>query len=155
MLVTSRETKRWVLPKGWAEAGLAPHELAAKEAFEEAGLVGKVEREPVGTYRYEKRLHGGRTVPCEVGVYPLWVERQLDDWPERGQRKTQWFTLAQAALAGLPQSWGSAAAGLLYRRHRRSWFRPRPTLSACRWPLPVSVHRRVTPNFAAVPISWV
>jgi 8-oxo-dGTP pyrophosphatase MutT (NUDIX family) len=99
MLVTSRETKRWVLPKGWAEAGLAPHELAAKEAFEEAGLVGKVEREPVGTYRYEKRLHGGRTVPCEVGVYPLWVERQLDDWLERGQRKTQWFTLAQAALA--------------------------------------------------------
>ena len=99
MLVTSRETKRWVLPKGWAEAGLAPHELAAKEAFEEAGLVGQVEREPVGTYRYEKRLRGGRTVPCEVGVYPLWVERQLDDWPERGQRKTQWFTLAQAALA--------------------------------------------------------
>lgn len=60
---------------------------------------------------------------------------------------------AGEAARGLPQSWGSAAAGLLYRRHRRSWFRPRPTLSACRRPSPVSVHRRVTPNFAAVPIA--
>src|ERR1043165_1697869 len=87
MLVTSRETRRWVLPKGWAEPELAPHEAAAKEAFEEAGLVGEVEPEPVGHYSYEKHLRGGRSVPCEVGVFPLWVERQLEDWPERGQRE--------------------------------------------------------------------
>jgi 8-oxo-dGTP pyrophosphatase MutT (NUDIX family) len=99
MLVTSRETRRWVLPKGWAEARLAPHELAAKEAFEEAGLVGEVEHQAVGSYIYEKRLPGGRSVPCEVGVFPLWVERQLEDWPERRQRETRWFTLGQAALA--------------------------------------------------------
>lgn len=98
MLVTSRETRRWVLPKGWAEPDLAPHELAAKEAFEEAGLVGEVEPEPVGTFRYEKRLRDGRSVPCEVGVYPLWVERQLEDWPERRERETRWFTLGQAAM---------------------------------------------------------
>jgi 8-oxo-dGTP pyrophosphatase MutT (NUDIX family) len=99
MLVTSRETRRWVLPKGWAEPDLAPHELAAKEAFEEAGLVGEVEPEPVGFYSYDKRLRGGRSVPCEVGVFPLWVERQLEDWPERGQRETRWFALAEAAMA--------------------------------------------------------
>jgi 8-oxo-dGTP pyrophosphatase MutT (NUDIX family) len=99
MLVTSRETKRWVLPKGWAEANLAPHDLAAKEAFEEAGLVGKVGHDPVGTYHYHKRLNNGRTVLCEVSVFPLWVERQLHDWPERRQRKTMWFTLGQAAMA--------------------------------------------------------
>lgn len=99
MLVTSRETRRWVLPKGWAEPDLAPHELAAKEAFEEAGLVGEVDPEPVGFYFYQKRLRDGRSVPCEVGVFPLWVERQLEDWPERGQRETRWFTAAQAAMA--------------------------------------------------------
>ncbi len=99
MLVTSRETRRWVLPKGWAEPDLAPHELAAKEAFEEAGLVGIVEPEPVGCYSYSKRLAGGRTVLCEVGVFPLRVERQLEDWPERDQRETRWFTLPEAAMA--------------------------------------------------------
>jgi 8-oxo-dGTP pyrophosphatase MutT (NUDIX family) len=98
MLVTSRETRRWVLPKGWAEPGLAPYELAAKEAFEEAGLVGEVDPEPVGFYSYDKRLRGGRSVPCEVGVFPLWVAQQLEDWPERKQRETRWFTPAQAAM---------------------------------------------------------
>lgn len=98
-MVTSRETKRWVLPKGWAEPDLAPHELAAKEAFEEAGLIGTVEEEPAGSYQYNKRLPGGRVVLCEVGVFPLWVERQLKKWPERKQRKTRWFTFGQAALA--------------------------------------------------------
>ena len=99
MLVTSRETKRWVLPKGWAERGLAPHEVAAREALEEAGLVGAVERQAVGSYHYEKRLADGSSVACEVAVYPLWVERQVEKWAERGQRKTKWFTLAQAAMA--------------------------------------------------------
>jgi 8-oxo-dGTP pyrophosphatase MutT (NUDIX family) len=99
MLVTSRETRRWILPKGWAEPGLAPHQLAAKEAFEEAGLVGEVDPTPVGTYRYAKRLRSGREVTLEVGVFALWVERQLEDWPERKQRETKWFTLSQAALA--------------------------------------------------------
>jgi 8-oxo-dGTP pyrophosphatase MutT (NUDIX family) len=99
MLVTSRETKRWVLPKGWAEPDLAPHELAAKEAFEEAGLVGKMEPEPVGHYSYKKRLRGGRSIPCDVGVFPMWVEQQLKNWPERRQREARWFTLGQAALA--------------------------------------------------------
>src|SRR5689334_3098238 len=97
MLVTSRETRRWVIPKGNPEKGLAPHELAAKEAYEEAGLVGEVGREPVGRYRYLKRLRGEKTMPCEVEVFPLAVGRQLDDWPGKGRRETRWFTPAEAA----------------------------------------------------------
>lgn len=98
MLVTSRETRRWVLPKGWAEPDLAPHELAAKEAFEEAGLVGKVDSNPIGFYCYRKRLRDGRSRHCKVGVFPLWVVQQLETWPEQGQRETRWFTPAQAAM---------------------------------------------------------
>jgi 8-oxo-dGTP pyrophosphatase MutT (NUDIX family) len=98
MLVTSRETRRWVLPKGWPEKKLGPHELAAKEAFEEAGLEGEIGREPIGSYRYAKRRWNGRTVQCEVDVFPLAVERQLEDWPERAERETEWFTPAEAAL---------------------------------------------------------
>jgi 8-oxo-dGTP pyrophosphatase MutT (NUDIX family) len=97
MLITSRETRRWVIPKGNPEKGLEPHLLAAKEAYEEAGLVGRVGSERVGTYRYAKRLRGSRTVPVEVEVFPLAVERQLDDWPERGQRETRWFAPEEAA----------------------------------------------------------
>ena len=99
MLVTSRETHRWVLPKGWAEKRLTGPELAAKEAFEEAGLVGEVAPDPVGSYVYLKRLPGGRALACDVDVFPMRVERLLDDWPERRQRERRWFTLAGAAMA--------------------------------------------------------
>ena len=88
-----------MLPKGWAEPDLAPHELAAKEAFEEAGLVGEIEPEPVGYYSYDKRLRGGRSVSCQVSVFPMWVGRQLKHWPENGQRETRWLTHGQAAMA--------------------------------------------------------
>ncbi|MFC0407807.1 NUDIX hydrolase [Roseomonas elaeocarpi] len=98
MLVTSRETHRWVLPKGWAEKDLAPHELAAKEAFEEAGLLGAVSDRSIGSYHYNKRLRSGREIPCDVAVFPLRVERQVKNWPERRERETRWFTPAQAAL---------------------------------------------------------
>jgi 8-oxo-dGTP pyrophosphatase MutT (NUDIX family) len=99
LLVTSRETRRWVLPKGWAEKRLTGPELAAKEAFEEAGLLGEVAPQPVGSYSYLKRLPDGSAVPCDVDVFPMRVGQLLDDWPERDQRERRWFTLAQAALA--------------------------------------------------------
>jgi 8-oxo-dGTP pyrophosphatase MutT (NUDIX family) len=98
MLVTSRGTRRWVIPKGNPEKGLAPHALAAKEAYEEAGLVGVVGPEPVGAFRYAKRLGGRKVVPVEVEVFPLAVERELADWPERGQRERRWFAPGEAAL---------------------------------------------------------
>ena len=98
LLVTSRETHRWVLPKGWGEKGLTGAQVAAKEAFEEAGIQGIAGDSSVGRYRYTKRLRKGRTVECEVEVYPLAVNVLLPVWPESKQRRREWFTLAQAAL---------------------------------------------------------
>ena len=92
MLVTSRETRRWVIPKGWPMKGRKPHVSAAREAFEEAGLVGEVGKRPIGSYRYDKRLKGGAVVPCKVEVFPLDVRAQRKRWPEKGQRETRWFS---------------------------------------------------------------
>jgi 8-oxo-dGTP pyrophosphatase MutT (NUDIX family) len=97
MLVTSRETRRWIIPKGWPEKRLAPHALAAREAYEEAGLVGRIEKRPIGRYRYDKRLKSDKMVPCVVDVYLLNVENELDDWPEKAERERRWMLPTQAA----------------------------------------------------------
>ena len=97
MLITSRETQRWVIPKGWPMKGKAPHEAAAIEAHEEAGLDGTVAETAVGTYRYDKRLKKGADRPVVVEVFPLRVETISDDWPEMDQRRRQWFSPAVAA----------------------------------------------------------
>ena len=101
LLVTSRETGRWIIPKGWAEKGVKAHVLAAREAYEEAGLRGDIGHEPIGRYRYTKwlrRTTRAKAVSCEVAVFALRVNQQLDDWPEKGQRERCWFSPAQAAL---------------------------------------------------------
>src|SRR5215210_6072530 len=69
MLITSRETRRWVIPKGWPMRGVKPHRAAEREAYEEAGLKGQIGKVAVGTYGYEKRLADGLTIPCEVSVF--------------------------------------------------------------------------------------
>lgn len=97
-LITSRETRRWVIPKGWPIKGLTPPKTAARECYEEAGLVGVVSREPIGMYTYEKRL-GTRSVLCDVLVFPLKVKRLLQKWPERFQRYGFWFSIETAAAA--------------------------------------------------------
>jgi 8-oxo-dGTP pyrophosphatase MutT (NUDIX family) len=97
LLVTSRDTGRWIIPKGWLEPDLSPGDCAAREAFEEAGAVGTLARRPIGSFTYEKRLKDGRSLPCTVGVFPLRVERLLKDWPEANSRQRCWFTLAEAA----------------------------------------------------------
>jgi len=96
LLITSRETGRWVLPKGWPMKGRKPHAAAAREALEEAGIKGKVGKSAIGSYRYGKRLAQG-IMPCTVEVYPLAVERQMSRWPEQGQRTLAWFSAADAA----------------------------------------------------------
>ncbi len=96
VLVTSRETRRWVLPKGWIKPSEAPHHGAAREAFEEAGLVGECEPEPFGIYTYEKRLPRG-VLTTEVLVFRLLVAERLADWPERGERERRLFSPAEAA----------------------------------------------------------
>src|SRR5712672_2539237 len=96
MLVTSRETRRWIIPKGWPQKGKAPHHSAAREAFEEAGVVGAVGRRAVGSFPYEKRLKNGGAVVCEVRVFPLEVSRQNKQWPEKQERVVKWLSASQA-----------------------------------------------------------
>src|SRR5256886_10129543 len=92
MLVTSRETHRWIIPKGWPKKGKSPHRSAAREAFEEAGVVGSVGRRAVGSFSYEKRMKNGASVECEVRVFPLEVKRQKEEWPEKQQRRVKWLS---------------------------------------------------------------
>jgi 8-oxo-dGTP pyrophosphatase MutT (NUDIX family) len=99
MLVTSRGTGRWVLPKGWPEKGKTLAEQAAREAFEEAGIVGLPCESSIGTYAYSKQTASGDFADCVVEVFPLRVVQLLDTWPECEQRRRQWFTPAQAAMA--------------------------------------------------------
>lgn len=103
VLITSRETRRWVVPKGWIEPQEPPHRSAAREAFEEAGLSGEAEAEPLGAYAYAKRMPRGVVLPIEVLVYRFRVARLLQDWPERRERERRLFTPdAAAALVAEP-----------------------------------------------------
>ena len=97
MFLTSRETHRWVIPKGWPMKGRKPAEVASQEAYEEAGLIGQVVgKRPLGNFHYEKRL-AKRAIICEVRVFLFRVERQLDDWPEKGERESKWVDAKEAA----------------------------------------------------------
>lgn len=97
MLITSRESRRWVIPKGWPVRGLDPHRAAEREAFEEAGLKGDIKKKAVGAFFYEKRLASGPAVPCEVSVFPLHVTGRRKRWPEMDQRERRWLSPEDAA----------------------------------------------------------
>ena len=97
LLITSRETRRWVIPKGWPIKAMSSAKSAATEAFEEAGVVGKVAKAPVGTYAYDKRLKNGRLQHVRVAVFALQVERQAEAFPEQGQREQTWLPTTEAA----------------------------------------------------------
>ena len=97
LLVTTRGRKRWMIPKGWPIRGLKPHESAAQEAFEEAGLIGYAHAETVGSFQHIKRLGSGRQVRCMVEVFPLRVDHQRPYWPEKGERETRWMSAKKAA----------------------------------------------------------
>ena len=97
LLITSRETRRWVIPKGWPIKGLKSGPSAAREAMEEAGVEGALSKKPIGVFHYDKRLRSGRLQHVRVSVYALEVARERDQWPEKAQREKQW-TNAPAAL---------------------------------------------------------
>lgn len=99
MLVTSKRSRRWIIPKGWPVAGLRPAQSAAREAEEEAGLVGRISERPIGAYSYDKRTAGGTSMRCRVRTFALEVEAQLSAWPEQDRRRTRWFALPEAARA--------------------------------------------------------
>jgi len=110
LMVTSRETRRWIVPKGWQEKKVPDSEQAAREAYEEAGVLGIVSRTPAGRYRYDKRLKDGKLKPVTVEIYPLEVDEILGEWPEKDERERCWMTPSQAAMAVQE---GSLAAYLL------------------------------------------
>lgn len=95
LLITSRRTGRWIFPKGEVADGLTPARSAAKEAWEEAGVRGRIGKTAVGTYRTEKIVRHSRHL-IVVDLYPLEVEDQARDWPERRRRRRHWATHRQA-----------------------------------------------------------
>jgi 8-oxo-dGTP pyrophosphatase MutT (NUDIX family) len=97
LLITSRETRRWVVPKGWPIKGLNAAGSAAREAFEEAGLTGEMGRPKLGIYTYGKRLTSGRVQTVRVAVYAMRVLGEAEDFPEKGQRDKLWTSTAEAA----------------------------------------------------------
>ena len=122
MLLTSRETRRWVIPKGWPMRRRKPPDVAAQEAYEEAGLIGKiVGKRPIGSYHYSKQLPLRDEILCEVLVFLFRVERQLEDWPEKVQRETRWF---EPSVASRLVDEGGLAE--LLRRVTSARIAPRP-----------------------------
>ncbi len=97
LLVTSRETRRWVIPKGWPMDHLADFNAARLEAFEEAGIKGHLRRDALGTYDYDKRMKDGAAMPCRVHVFAMEVTEILKKWPEKGERKRDWFSAEDAS----------------------------------------------------------
>ncbi|WP_259130557.1 NUDIX hydrolase [Rhizobium sp. BK661] len=97
LVVTSRDSGRWIIPKGWPMEGKAPHASAAIEAWEEAGVRGKVGKKPVGRYTYLKLLSDGDVVPCIVDIFQIEIKTEAADFKERGQRALAWVSPNEAA----------------------------------------------------------
>ncbi len=97
LLLTSRDTGRWVIPKGWPMPGKLSHEVAAREAYEEAGVRGAVETEPLGSFGYDKLLKDGIQISCRVQVYALEVSELVKNFKEKGERSLEWVSCEDAA----------------------------------------------------------
>jgi 8-oxo-dGTP pyrophosphatase MutT (NUDIX family) len=135
LLMTSRQTGRWIIPKGNIAPGATPAVAAAREAYEEAGVRGRIDSPiPLGFYNYFKRLASGEARPAAVEVYLLRAEVPLKKWPEKGQRRRSWMSPAKAALlieepGAVPllrrlmefeaELLGPKVAGVLAKRRRR------------------------------------
>lgn len=98
LLITSRDTGRWIIPKGWPVKGRTAAGSAAQEAFEEAGVKGRVQEGCIGLYAYDKVMPGGFVQPVVVSVYPIEVDRLAADFPESDARRRRWFRPQSAAL---------------------------------------------------------
>ena len=121
LLITSRYTGRWVIPKGWPMGKRSPAQAAAQEAWEEAGVQGEIAETRLGGFDYQKFINPKRTLTCHVDVFALRVTKLVDKFPERKQRRRKWFAAEKAAgkvmepelrnlLAYLPNQLGDGAA---------------------------------------------
>ncbi|SEN93104.1 8-oxo-dGTP pyrophosphatase MutT, NUDIX family [Paracoccus alcaliphilus] len=97
MLITSRGTGRWIIPKGWPMAGVSLPGAARREAWEEGGIEGRISDKEIGRYMYDKEQDNGFAVPVEVRVYALYVTSLTDDYPEVHQRERRWFSPGKSA----------------------------------------------------------
>ena len=97
LVVTSRDTGRWIIPKGWPMKRKKPYRAAAIEALQEAGVSGKVHKKPVGSYTYLKLLDDGDVVPCVVDVFQIEVTESVGKFKEKGERVLAWVSPDEAA----------------------------------------------------------
>ncbi len=97
LLITSRETRRWVTPKGGRMTGKTDAEAAAQEALEEAGVEGTISKRPLGSFRYLKVLKRRPPRWCVVDLYGLEVAVEHPDWQERAERERVWVRRDEAA----------------------------------------------------------
>lgn len=97
LLISSRETGRWVIPKGWPKQGTPGWRTAEEEAFEEAGIRGRIGHAPIGRYRYIKWMPD-RIMLCSVTLFPLRVDTELGNWPEQGERSRMWVSRGTASI---------------------------------------------------------
>lgn len=104
LLITSRDSGRWILPKGWPVAKLTLARAAAREAWEEAGVEGKVQDTPLGEFHYHKSVGTDESLHCTVIVHALRVQTLKSRFPETRQRRRTWFHAREAAdLVAEPQ----------------------------------------------------
>lgn len=97
LLVTTRRTRRWMVPKGWPMDGHTPAQAAAVEAFEEAGVEGQPNDHCIGFFSYLKIIEGEEALPCMVALFPVRVRKVHETWPEGDQRKRRWVSPRRAA----------------------------------------------------------
>ena len=97
VLITSRGTGRWVIPKGWPMEGKTLPAAAATEAWEEAGVEGRIHESEIGRYRYDKEQDRGYSVPVEVRVFLMDADHLRPDFPEAKERNRRWFSPQDAA----------------------------------------------------------
>lgn len=97
LLITSRRSGRWIVPKGWPMDSMTPSEAAMQEAWEEAGVIGKQKHQCLGLFSYNKFVDGEDDLPCVAMLYPVKVKSLAGDFPEKGQRRRKWFSAKKAA----------------------------------------------------------
>ncbi len=97
LLITSRGTGRWIVPKGWPIGGLSPAASAEQEAWEEAGAVGRLKDVCLGVFSYTKCIKDGSDFPCQVALFPLRVKSLARSYPESSERRRRWFSPKKAA----------------------------------------------------------
>ena len=125
LLVTSRDTGRWIIPKGWTSKRIKDCKAAAREAREEAGVKGKILRDAIGTYRYIKR-ELGNGVLIEVRVFLLKVSKRCKRWPEKRERRRAWFDI-EDAVSRVSDPELSILIGLLREKNGDGGRSPRMT----------------------------